>query len=280
MKNDEMDNQPNGLEIAIIGMSGRFPGARNLNEFWENLKNGVISVIKLKDEDIEEAKSKFEIMKQPNWVQARASMDDMEYFDPSFFGYTPKEAELMNPQMRIFHECAWEALEDSGYEPRNYKKPIGLYAGATTSVQWEVGVEISGISRDTGSLGTQQLADKDYLSTRIAYNLNLRGPVMIVQTACSTSLVAIHMACQALLNGECYIALAGGISAFLGLKNGYVFTEGSILSKDGSVRAFDAKASGTVFGNGTGVVALKVLEDAINDRDHIYAVIKATAINN
>lgn len=280
MNTKEEQTQWTGIEIAVIGMAGRFPGAGNIYEFWENLKNGVESVVELQEKDLEEAKVNPQLIANPNWVRVKAMMDDIEYFDSSFFGYTPKEADLMNPSIRIFHECAWEAFEDSGYNPKNYKGTIGLYAGGSNSVVWEVMNEVSGRSKDIGGLATFQLSDKDYLGTRVAFNFNLMGPALMVQTACSTSLVATHLACQSILNGECRMALAGGVSVFLGDRNGYLYHDGSIKAKDGHCRTFDAKASGTVFGSGAGAVVLKALEDAIEDRDHIYAVIRGTAINN
>jgi len=280
MGNMEEQNSRTGLEIAIIGMAGRFPGSRNIDEFWENLKNSVESVTFLREEDLIKEGLDAELVSNPYWIKVRAAMDDYEYFDPLFFGYTPKEAEIMAPHIRVFHECAWEAMEHSGYNPRNYKGLIGLYAGSSTSVHWEVGTEVTGKSSDVGSLATFQLSDKDYLGTRVAHNFNLKGPTFMIQCACSTSLVAVHQACQGLLNGECHMALAGGISIMISDLNGYYYIDGSIKSRDGHCRTFDARASGAVFGSGIGVVLLKPLEEAIADRDTIYAVIKGLAVNN
>lgn len=269
-----------GREIAIIGMVGRFPGARNVHEFWNNLKNGVESISWFSDKELEEAGIDPELINHPDYVKAYGILEDKDYFDAAFFGYTPLESQVMSPQTRILHECTWEVLEDAGYDPGLYDGLIGLYAGATSSSYWEALSHFSGRSDELGGFAATQLNDKDYISARISYNLDLKGPVFSLQTACSTSLVALHLACRGLLMGECKMALAGGGSVVPFPKQGYLFQEGMILSPDGHCRAFDAGAKGTIFGEGAGLVVLKRLKNAIADGDHIYAVIKGTAINN
>ena len=267
--------------IAIIGMAGRFPGARNLDEFWRNLRDGVEAISFFTEEELREAGVDAALLRDPAYVRANGTLEDTELFDASFFGINHREAEMMDPQHRIFLECAWEALENAGYSADSYPERIGVYAGhGLTSYL------LSNLYSNRQSLwalsGSQSLLgnDKDYLSTRVSYKLNLNGPSLSVQTACSTSLVAVHLACQSLLNGECSIALAGGITIAVPQKVGYRYDEGGILSPDGHCRAFDANAKGTVNGSGVGVVILKRLEDALADGDTIHAVIKGSAINN
>jgi acyl transferase domain-containing protein/NAD(P)-dependent dehydrogenase (short-subunit alcohol dehydrogenase family)/aryl carrier-like protein len=269
-----------GMEIAVIGMSARFPGARNILEFKENLEKGVEAITFFTLEESIKAGVDPEVFRSQEYVNARGVIEDVECFDPLFFGYTPKEAETMNPQLRVFHECAWHALEDAGYDPFSYDGLIGVYAGAASGFLWEALAAITGRPRIHGLFDTGNLTDKDFLCTRVAYKLNLRGPANIVQTACSTSLVAIHQACRALLIGECNIALAGGVSVSTNPQEGYIYNEGMIMSPDGHCRAFDAKAGGTVGGDGVGVVVLKHLKGALKDNDHIYALVKGSAINN
>ncbi|MCK4258363.1 MAG: amino acid adenylation domain-containing protein [Halanaerobiales bacterium] len=268
-----------GLEIAVIGMSGRFPGAKNIDQFWENLKNGVESLSFFSDEELIESGVDPKLLKKTNYIKAKGYLEDIEYFDPAFFDYTPREAELMDPQLRIFHESAWVAIENAGYVPESYEGLIGLYAGTSANLQW-LARTLSGIKDDTAQFDAISLNDRDFLSTRIAYKLNLKGPSFTVQTACSTSLVAIHLAIQGLLSGDCDIALTGGVSVTLPKKNGYQYQDGMIYSVDGHCRAFDAEAKGTNAGNGVGIVVLKRLEDALEDGDTIHAVVKGSAINN
>jgi acyl transferase domain-containing protein len=268
-----------GLEIAVIGMAGRFPGAKTIHEFWENLKQGKESITFFSDCELIENRVEPELLKNPFYVKAKGVLENDDYFDAEFFGYTPAEADMMDPQVRIFHECAWQALEDAGYYPEAYKGLIGLYAGANSSFYWEA-LKASSKSMMLDPFSAALLMDKDYLTTRVAYRLNLTGPCISVHTACSTSLVAIHLAFYGLLNAECDLAIAGGISVSLPQKSGYLFQEEMILSPDGHCRAFDAAANGTLLGNGAGVVILKRLEDALSEKDHIYAIIKGSAINN
>ncbi|MEH2065248.1 MAG: SDR family oxidoreductase [Nostoc sp.] len=269
-----------GSEIAIIGMSGRFPGAKNVDDFWQNLQNGTESISVFTDEELLAYGLDAATLNNPKFVKARAVLEDVELFDAAFFGFNPREAEITDPQHRLFLECAYIALEDAGYDSENYQGSIGVYAGASFS-GYLLNVYLN---KDIiGSIDNHQLAiagDKDYLTTRVSYKLNLQGPSFTVQTACSTSLVAVHLATQSLLNGECDLALAGGVSISSFRKTGYLYKEGGISSPDGHCRAFDAQAQGTVGGEGVGIVVLKRLEDALADGDTIHALIKGSAINN
>ncbi|MFN6513537.1 MAG: beta-ketoacyl synthase N-terminal-like domain-containing protein [Nostoc sp. CreGUA01] len=270
----------NGSEIAIIGLTGRFPGAKNLDEFWHNLQNGVESISFFSDEELLASGVEPELLNNPNYVKANAVLEDAELFDAAFFGFNPRDAQMTDPQHRIFLECAWEALENAGYNSETYNGSIGVFAGSNLS-GYLLNIYFNQNIRN--SIDEHQLtiaADKDYLATRTSYKLNLTGPSYAVQTACSTSLVAVHLACQSLLNGECDIALVGGVSIGASRKAGYLYKEGGIKSPDGHCRAFDAKAQGTVSGEGVGIVVLKRLEDTLNDGDLIHAVIKGSAINN
>ncbi|MDQ1350458.1 MAG: hypothetical protein QG657_760 [Acidobacteriota bacterium] len=269
-----------GMEIAIIGMAGRFPGVKNLDEYWEKLAQGKETISFFTDNELAESGISSEKLNNPHYVKAGGILEGIEYFDAYFFGYTPKEAEIMDPQIRIFHECAWHALEDAGYDPGEYDGLIGLFAGASPNTQWQARVFIPGKENDIGSFAAHQLIQKGFLTLRISYKLNLKGPSFELNTACSTSLVAVHTGCQAILNGECDMAMAGGIGISFLDKRGYMYREGMISSPDGHCKAFDADAKGTVASDGVGIVVLKRLEDALPDRDHIYAIIKGTAINN
>jgi acyl transferase domain-containing protein len=271
----------NGFEIAVIGMSGRFPGARNIDGFWQNLQDGVESIAFFSDEQLTSSGIDPTVLNDPNYVNAKGVLEDVEWFDASFFGFTPSEAEAMDPQHRIFLECAWEALEHAGYDAEGYKGSIGVYGGTGMNTYlWHNLYPNRDIMGLRASLQTKMASEKDYLATRVSYNLNLAGPSVAVQSACSTSLVAVHLACQSLLGGECDIALAGGVSINVPQQAGYVYQEEGIYSPDGHCRAFDARAQGTVFGNGVGIVVLKRLQDALTDGDCIHAVIKGSAINN
>lgn len=269
----------NGLEIAIIGISGRFPGAKNVDEFWERLKNGeeLISIFS----DLRQQGVAPDGYSQHNkTIKAGAILDDVEMFDASFFGFNPKEAETMDPQHRLFLECAWEALENAGYNCETEERLIGVYTGVGLSTYLLYNIYPNQeLMESRGFLQTKIGVDKDYIATRVSYKLNLKGPSVSVQTACSSSLVAVHLACQSLLSGECDMALAAGVSVKVP-QNELTLSPNGIISPDGHCRAFDTKANGTVGGNGIGVVVLKRLEDAIADNDYIYAVIKGSAINN
>lgn len=267
--------------IAVIGMAGRFPDAKDIDGFWENLRNGKESVSFFSDEELLASGVSTELMKLPNYVRAKAVLSDIEYFDAQFFGFNPREAEITDVQHRIFLECAWEALENAGYAPDHYTESVGVYAGADMSTYFLN--NISANLSELGTVGNYQILignDKDFLCTLVSYKLNLKGPSVTIQTACSTSLVAIHTACQSLLNGECDMALAGGVSVYVPHKSGYLYEEGMILSPDGHCRAFDAGADGTTGGSGCAIVLLKRFEDALSDQDCIHAVIRGSAVNN
>lgn len=280
-----LESKIQDTDIAIIGMACRFPGAKNVNEFWENLCKGEESITFFSDDEI--AKEDSELLKQANYVKANAILADIEDFDATFFGYSAKEADTMDPQQRVFLECAWEALDNAGYNSDNPEELIGVYAGSGPSTYLFNNVfpnqPLSNqrtFFEPMNELHSTLGNEKDFLPTRVSYKLNLKGPSFNVQTACSTSLVAIHLACQSLVDGECDIALAGGVSIRTPQNVGYLHQEGMIFSPDGHCRSFDAKAKGTVFGDGSGVVVLKSLNDAIADGDNIYAVIKGSAVNN
>jgi acyl transferase domain-containing protein/thioesterase domain-containing protein len=278
--NDSSDAAESG--IAIVGMGLRVPGARTPGEYWKNVAAGVESVRQLTDEELIANGENAERLKHPRYVKSASILQDMDTFDPEFFGLSPKEAGIMDPQHRQLLETAWEALEDAGHTPEKFEGPIGVWAGCGMGAYFahniltnrelleQVGLFLL---RHTGN-------DKDFLPTRISYCLNLRGPSVGVQTACSTSLVAVHYACQALLNRECDMALAGGVTIEIPHARGYIFEEGEILSPDGHCRAFDHRSNGTIFGSGAGIVVLRRLEDALADGDQIYAVIKGSAVNN
>lgn len=268
-----------GYEIAVIGMAGKFPGANNITEYWDNLKNGVESVSFLDSDELESVESSFK--DNPNYVNSKGGkITGSGYFDEEFFGYTPTEAELMDPQVRFLHECAWKALEDAGYNSFDFKGDIGVYAGASSNFYWEAMSYLSDKTKSMGNLMSQLLSDKDYLSTRLAYKLNLKGQSVTLATACSTSLYAIHLAARSLLTGENDMALAGGVSISSRKSKGYLYQEGMINSKDGHCRPFDESATGTVSGEGVGFVLLKSYDRALEDGDNIYALIKGSAANN
>jgi phthiocerol/phenolphthiocerol synthesis type-I polyketide synthase E len=269
-----------GLEIAITGIACRFPGAENWRAYWHNLENGVESVRSLTEGELTGLGVDRMKIDHPGFVNAICTLENKDRFDFSFFEYTPHEAGLLNPVHRIFHQCVWEALEDAGYEPERVKGPIGLYAGAGEDLNWKVYSSLKNDGEEIDAFSLSLINNKDNLSSLISYKLNLQGPAFSVNTGCSTSLVAVNLACKGLLLGESKIALAGGISIITQPQTGYIYQEGMIYSADGHCRAFDKDASGTIGSEGAGVVVLKRLADAIKDGDHIYAIIKGSAINN
>jgi len=281
MDNSEKRNQYSGLELAVIGMAARFPGANNIHEFWTNLENGIESVTFSTEEEIREIYNNNSISTNPDFVPSQGGVIQDKYlFDASFFGYTPNEAQVMEPQLRHLYECAWHALEDAGCDPYTYDGLIGVYVGGSSSFNWEARTNLSGKIEDVGQVVATYLMDKDFLGTRLSFKLDLRGPSITMRTACSTSLVTIHMACRYLLTGDCDIALAGGVTIRDKESIGYIYQEGMIESPDGHCRAFDNKAKGTVGGEGIGLVVLKRLKYAVSEGDNIYAVIKGSAVNN
>ncbi|MGA9773582.1 MAG: beta-ketoacyl synthase N-terminal-like domain-containing protein [Blastocatellia bacterium] len=266
--------------IAVIGLSGRFPGADTLARFWENLRDGVEAISFFSDQQLESVGVNPALLSDPSYVKAGSIIDNIDLFDASFFGLTPREAEVTDPQHRLFLECAWEALENAGYDSDCFSGNIGVFAGVTMSSYLLNLYSVPDLIESAGGFRTLIGNDRDYLPTLVSYKLNLTGPSINVQTACSTSLVATHLACQSLLDYQCDMALAGGVSISVPQKRGYIYQEGGINSPDGHCRSFDARARGTIGGNGLGIVVLKRLEDALIDGDHIWAVIKGSAINN
>ncbi|HRI64098.1 MAG TPA: type I polyketide synthase [Polyangium sp.] len=273
--------------IAIIGMAGRFPGARTIEQYRLNLEKSVESVTFFSDEELQAQGVPKAHLEHPHYVKAAPLLDDYDGFDAALFQCSPSEAETMDPQHRLLLECAWEALENAGYAPRpadddRSPRPIGVFTGSGGLMSSylvshaHVNQQLIGTTGSRGHVGN----DKDYLSTRISYKLNLHGPSLTVQTACSTSLVAVHLACQSLLNGECEMALAGGVTVRVPQRIGYMYQEDDIFSPDGHCRPFSADAQGTIFGSGVGLVLLKRLEDAYRDGDAIAAVIRGSAMTN
>ncbi|GJE49918.1 Glutamate-1-semialdehyde 2,1-aminomutase [Methylobacterium tardum] len=282
-----MDDSGMLLEgIAVIGMSGRFPGARTVDQLWSNLTTGVDSITRFGEADLEDSFPP-ETRAQPNFVRARAIIDDVDQFDAGFFGMYPREAQLTDPQHRVFLECAWEALEDGGYDPAACSGSIGVFAGCSVPTYFlnNVCTERSVIDDFTnqyqvGGYPTLVGAAQDFLATKTSYKLDLRGPSITSLSACSTSLLCVTQACQSLLLYQADMALAGGVSISLPQKRGYLHQDGGMVSADGTCRPFDAEATGTVFGSGAAVVLLKRLDDAVRDGDSIYAVIRGFGVNN
>lgn len=270
-----------GTEIAIIGMHGRFPGANTIDEFWNNIRNGVESIYCFRDDELLNAGVDQSVLNDPNYVKAVSSLDQPGAFDAAFFGVSYREAELLDPQQRILLECAWSALEDAGCNAQKYRGAIGVFAGATINTYLLTNIatdptlfdELDPVQINLASAG-------DFLATRISYKLNLTGPSYTIQSACSTSLVAVHVACENLRRAECDMALAGGVSVNVRLQRGYRYLSGGMSAPDGRCRPFDARAQGTIFGSGGGLVVLKRVTEALENGDTIYALIKGSAINN
>ncbi|MDX8141261.1 type I polyketide synthase [Lentzea sp. BCCO 10_0061] len=268
-----------GLEIAVVGMAGRFPGSSTVDEFWANVLAGEAGVRRFTDEELDAAGVSAERRAEPGFVPMGGALDGIEYFDAKLFGYSPRDAAVLDPQQRVFLECAWHALEHAGHLGGG--QDVGVYASASIDTYllrhlWNNPAVPGGLQ----PLDLLLANDKDTLASRVAYHLDLTGPAITVQTACSSSLVTIHVACQALLGRDCDIALAGGVSIRPPVHEGYQHTEGGILAADGRCLPFDADAHGVVAGNGVAAVVLRRLEDAMADGDTIYAVVKGTAVNN
>ncbi|MDO6851923.1 beta-ketoacyl synthase N-terminal-like domain-containing protein [Priestia megaterium] len=271
----------NDMDVAIIGISGKFPGSSNINEFWENLVAGHEMVTEFKEEELKELGVPSDTLQDSYYQPRGAILKDIDMFDAEFFNFTPFEAKVTDPQHRLFLECAWEALEDSGYVPSKFKGRIGVF-GSTSMSSYLINNIMSNPEFTKEGINYPVLIgnDKDFLSTRVSYKLNLTGPSLTIQSACSSSLVNINYACQSILTGESDIALAGGVSVSVPHNVGYLYKEGGILSRDGHCRPFDKQASGTIKGNGCGLIVLKDLKQAIQDEDNIYGIIKGTSINN
>lgn len=269
-------------DIAIIGLVGRFPQSLSIKEYWNNLCEGNELITFFSDEELINAGISRDLLANPNYIKASPILEDFDKFDAKFFKYPPREAIALDPQHRLLLQCAWETLEHAGYAGNDLPYKVGVFAGsggAVTSYLLEYEKAYPEIRGATGSF--QHLAnDKDFLTTRISYKLNLKGPSVDIQTACSTSLVTVHMACQSILAGECDMALAGGVNVRVPHLSGYLRQQGDVYSADGHCRTFDANATGIVFGSGVGLVLLKPLQKALADNDTIYAVIKGSAINN
>jgi phthiocerol/phenolphthiocerol synthesis type-I polyketide synthase E len=268
------------LDVAIIGWAGRFPGAADIASLWQNLCAGTESIRQLSVSELAAAGIAPELHERPDYVRAQGTLADIEQFDRAFFGYTAHEAAMLDPQHRVFLQCAWEAFEAAGLDPEQLRERVGVYAGSSFNGYLFHLFPHGARVQSADELSALLALDKDFLATRVSYKLDLRGPSVAVQTACSTSLVAVHLACQALLLGECELALAGGVSINVPQQVGYLYQEGAIASPDGHCRAFDAEARGTVSGSGAGVVLLKRLDDALSAGDPVLALIKGSAINN
>jgi len=276
-----MQDEAYDTALAIIGMAGRFPGASDVQSFWRNLVDGVISIQTFSEQALLAAGLDPELIGNPQYVRAGTVLEGIAEFDASFFGFTPREAQCLDPQHRLFLECAWEALEQAGYPPDSYAGLIGVFAGSHTSDYKEQNLALHrNLLEAVGKLQVSIGNDCDALASMVSYKMNLRGPGVAVQTFCSTSLVATHLACQSLLTYDCDIALAGGAALTLPQPSGYLYEEGGILSPDGHCRTFDGRSQGSVIGNGVGVVALKRLKEALEDGDHIYALVRGSAMNN
>jgi acyl transferase domain-containing protein len=268
-------------DIAIVGMAGRFPGARSVEDFWRALATATESITISSADELGRSGLPRGVIEDPSYVRARGRLIDVEWFDAEFFGFSSRDAEITDPQHRLFLEIAWEALEDAGYAGPSKPRRVGVYAGSSMSSYLIFHlIPTPGLLSSVGEFEVLTANDKDYLTTRASYKLDLRGPSVTVQTACSTSLVAVHLACQSLIGGECDLALAGGVTVIVPQEWGYTFRPGGILSPDGHCRAFDRSAAGTVFGNGVGLVVLRRLEDALASGDSVLAVIKGSSINN
>ncbi|HET9229165.1 MAG TPA: amino acid adenylation domain-containing protein [Thermoanaerobaculia bacterium] len=266
--------------IAVVGMAGRFPGARDLDELWRNLRGGVESIRFFSDEELFAAGVHPNLLADPAYVKARGVLEGIDLFDAGLFEMTPREAQILDPQQRLFLEQAWSALEHAGYGGERWRGEVGVFAGASENTYVHRILADRSLLSAVGRYSVSLANNPDYLATRASYKLDLQGPGLSVQTACSTSLVAVHLACRSLLQGECGLAIAGGASVRVPEQEGYLHEEGGIASPDGHTRAFDARAAGTVRSSGVGAVVLRRLEDALADGDTIHAVILGSAINN
>ncbi len=275
-----LEEEKGSSDIAVIGMAMKAPGADNVHQFWDNLKKGVEPLKHFSEEELISFGISEDVLNDKNYIRSSFFLNDKEYFDSSFFGYLPDEAKMMDPQTRIFHELVWSALEDAGYDPLTYPGLIGLYAGSRANLNWKLFSLLTNDDSNVDWFTAAQLQDKDFLNSLVAYRLNLKGGVYTINTACSTSLVAVNQAVKSLLSGENHIALAGGIALKSADQKGYFYSEGMVSSNDGHTRTFDVLSNGTVESEGAGLVVLKKLSEAKKDGDNILAVIKGSAINN
>src|ERR1700722_16039285 len=269
-----------GEPIAVIGMRGRFPGANDLDTYWKNLAEGVESISILSQEEMRASGIPDHISRLPGYVNASPMLDGIDQFDAQFFGFSARDASLTDPQHRLFLETAWEVLEDSGYDPETFPGPIGVFGGSEMSTYLYHLYQNQNALNYIDGMQLMVTNDKDHLCTQVSYRLNLKGPSIAVQTTCSTSLVAITLACESLHHHRCDLALAGGVTVRVPQRGGYYYAPGSILSPDGHCRPFDVNAQGTIVGSGVGIVALRRLADALAEHDNIRAVILGTGINN
>lgn len=275
-----MSSTMKGQPVAIIGAAIRVADARNIDEFWKNLVEGRESIKHISRDELLENGVPESLIDQENYVAKASVVDDIACFDHSFFGYSPLEAKLMDPQQRIFLECCWEAIESAGLNPKDLKERVGVFAGSSLSTYALNLFSNRKLMSEVGDLRIRHSIGNDYLATKVSYKLDLKGPSINLQTACSTSLVAVHQACQSILSGETDSCLAGGISLHAQQNTGYLFERGGIVSSDGTCRPFDEESEGTIFGNGVGVIFLKDYEKAIQDNDPILTVILGSAVNN
>lgn len=268
-------------DIAIIGMAGKFPGSDNISELWKNIIENKVALRRFAKDEPSSFGVPTDLLEQPNYIPVQYAINSLKEFDHDFFGYSSKEADIMDPQHRIFLQCVWNALEDANINPYSYSGSIGVYAGCGKNNYLEDYVLPSFPKADLPSQYQMMIHNQNnFLSTKAAYKLNLKGPALNIQTACSTSLVAVHQACLALRAGDCDVAVAGAVSLGQLEPQGYLYQEGMIFSKDGYCRAFDKDADGTVEGQGIGIIILKLLSKALKNNDHIYAIIKGSALNN
>ncbi|MFT6372934.1 MAG: acyl transferase domain-containing protein, partial [Gammaproteobacteria bacterium] len=282
MDNDKEQQDFDESAIAIVGMACHLPGALNISEYWENLKNGVESVRFFTDEELLAAGELPENLANPNYVRAQPHLENFDRFDASFWGFSPQDAAVTDPAHRLFLEVAYESLEHAGHTGYDSEGTVGVFAGSGASLYWMENLRTNPqLIEDMGEFLVRHTGnDMNFLATRLSYELDLRGPSINVQTACSSALVSVHMAVQSLLSGECDMAIAGGSTVLLPQNRGYIYRDGEILSPDGHCRPFDSKSAGTVFGSGAGAVVLRRLADAVDDGDTIYGVVRGTAINN
>ncbi|MDE9539676.1 type I polyketide synthase [Xenorhabdus bovienii] len=267
-------------DIAIVGMSARFPGAEDATLFWQNLLDNIESISTFSEEELRASGVEEEVLASPNYIRRRGILGNALHFDANFFDITPRDAEIMDPQHRVFLECCWHAFEDAGYVPDTYAGKVGVFGGTGTAWHLNTVHKHPDVLKYTSGASIVTNNDKDYVTTRVSYKLNLQGPSINVQTACSTSMVAVVMGINSLLNRESDLVIAGGVSIDIPERRGYHYMQGGMESADGRCYAFDSRANGTVFSRGAGVVVLKRLKDAVSDGDHIYAVLKGGAINN